>query len=88
MANPTNFANALTGPLGGRTWYTMPRVEIFADDDPDDLETQVNDFLDALAIPLTPDTKYSLIDIAYAMSGTGANNTYSALINYRIWTPA
>lgn len=77
-----------TNPGAQRTWNILPRVEIITNTDPDDLQTEINDFLDVLALPVTPELRYNIVDIRY----TGAQvanmiTEYGALIHYHQWTP-
>jgi hypothetical protein len=85
--NQSNITTIQIPPLGERKYYATPRIKTFLSDDPADLETSVNAWIDTLATPIGP-IKYSINDFSYT-SAQLANNTinYSVLVRYNQWTP-
>jgi hypothetical protein len=88
MAQNNNFVILQSRPLGQRVYYATPRVKLFEETDTLALEILINDWLDALALPLDPDNLITIIDTQYS-SAQENNNTisYSALIHYTHWQP-
>lgn len=86
-ANPTNWTSRQTGPTGEKIFFSRPQVFVAAEEpDPIDLQNTINNFIDVLATPLTPDVKYTLTAIEYSNTGTGNSVTHGALVNYTVWT--
>ena len=75
-------------PPAGRQWNILPRVKIFTNTDPAILEVQINAFIDVLALPVTPQIQYNIVDVRYTGAQLANNETeYGALIHYQQWTP-
>ena len=88
MTTLNNFVSSLAGPRGERQWYTTPSVKIFTASDPEDVEDDLNAWLNDLALPVDPANRYSIVDIKYT-SAQYSNNTihFSAFVHYLTWTP-
>ena len=88
MPTLNNFVNVITGPRNQGAWYDRPTTFVADETTTAALQLTINTFLDSLALPLTPEMKYSITGMQYS-SAQYANNEihYSALVNYRIWEP-
>jgi hypothetical protein len=89
VAKNTNFIdNILARPKEQKTWFSLPQTEIFEAETTLELQTLINDWIEALAIPVDPNRYYSIRDIKYT-SAQVSNNTvsYSALVFYDVWEP-
>ena len=89
MANPTNFLRpSHPRPQGPRQWYAVPRVKQFTNTDPQQMEDNINAWLDSLGTPFDPQVQYYVTDVIFYTSAnsTGSEIQYSAMLHYNIWT--
>jgi hypothetical protein len=90
MSKQTNFlwTTEEAPPTDERVWYPTPRIKLFTDTDEAALETQINDWLDALALPVDPDLGYTLTHYDYQTSFTNvALVEYTVALGYVRWVP-
>lgn len=75
-------------PPPGRQWNILPRVKVFKNIEPALLENEINAFIDILALPVTPQLQYNIVDVRYTGAQLANTQTeYGALIFYHQWTP-
>ena len=88
MAQNNNFVALEARPHGQRVFYATPRFEIFTNTDEVALQVELNDWVGDIALPVTPDTLYTIISTDFSTAHL-ANNVieYSVLVRYTIWTP-
>ena len=88
MAQNNNFVALEARPHGQRVFYATPRFEIFSDINEVALVSALNDWIGDIALPLTPDTLYTIISTDFSTAHL-ANNVieYSVLVRYTIWQP-
>ena len=88
MAQNNNFVALEARPHGQRVFYATPRFEIFTNTDEVALQLELNDWIGGIALPVTPDTLYTIISTDFT-SAQRSNNVieYSVLVRYTIWTP-
>ena len=88
MPNHTsNYVNKDHGPISQRAYHSAPKIKIFEATAAATLETAVNAFLSSIALPLTDDAKYSILDIDYSICRqTTTTAIYSAILSYIEWS--
>ena len=88
MAQNNNFVAIEARPPGQRVYYATPMFKSFTSDNMEDLTFALNVWIAAMALPVTPDTLYTIISTQFT-SAQLANNVieYSVLVRYTIWTP-
>ena len=88
MAQNNNFVALEARPHGQRVFYATPQFEIFTNTDEQALATDLNNWIGVMALPVTPDTLYTIISTQFS-TAQRSNNTieYSVLVRYTIWLP-
>lgn len=88
MPNHTsNFVNKDHGPISQRAYHSAPKVKIFTEASGELLEAAINTFTTGIALPLTEDAKYSIVDIDYSICRQSTTTAiYSAVLSYIEWS--
>lgn len=88
MAQNNNFVSLDAQPTGQRVYYATPRFEMFVDTNALDLGDSLNDWIESIALPVTPDMLYTVLTTDFT-SAQLSNNVieYSALVRYIVWRP-
>jgi hypothetical protein len=76
------------GPKDQRVWTWEDRAFTAENEDLELLRDELNQVLEDLATPITPDLKYTIKRVHFqATPVNGPTIMYSVLVHYLIWTP-